>query len=396
MNAPQERIAFPLVVTFAIQMLVAFAVYSAPVMAPVAGPALGVSPASVGYYVAASYFGSMIASAAAGGWVARFGPIRVSQAGLAFCFVGLALAASSWLPIVVLGGFVVGLGYGPTTPASSAILVRTPPRYYSLIFSIKQTGVPAGGALAGAIVPALILAFGWQWAAVGIGTVCLAFALLINQLRPRYDNELDPKAPVSLRSAFAPVGLVLRHRQLQQLCIAGFVFGGVQITMVTYLVTFLVESFGLTLVLAGFVMAVAQIASVTGRVLWGILADRVFTRRTMLGFLGIGMGAASLVSLAANPGWPLWLLFVYASAFGALAVGWNGVWVAEITRVAPEGKASAATGGSLFFTFSGVVFTPPAFNAVLAATGSYPIAYATFALPAMAAGVWLLARIPKP
>ena len=60
----------------------------------------------------------------------------------------------------------------------------------------------------------------------------------------------------------------------------------------------------------------------------------------------------------------------------------------------PEGKAGAATGGSLFFTFSGVVFTPPAFNAVLAATGSYPVAYATFALPALAAGGWLLFRRP--
>ena len=43
---------------------------------PVAGPALGFSPSAVGYYIAVTYFGSMIGSAAAGGWVARFGPIR--------------------------------------------------------------------------------------------------------------------------------------------------------------------------------------------------------------------------------------------------------------------------------------------------------------------------------
>jgi len=115
-------------------------------MAPVAGPALGFSPAAVGYYIAASYLGSMLGSAAAGGWVARFGPIRVSQTGLALCFLGLLLASSGWPPVVMLGGFVVGLGYGPTTPASSSILVRTPSKHFSLIFSIKQTGVPAGGA----------------------------------------------------------------------------------------------------------------------------------------------------------------------------------------------------------------------------------------------------------
>jgi MFS family permease len=400
LSPPSERVAqsvsFSLAITFAIQTLVALAVYCAPVMAPVAGPALGVSPAAVGYYIAASYFGSMIGTAAAGGWVARFGPIRVSQAGLALCCAGLALAATAVPPLVMLGGFVVGLGYGPTTPSSSAILVRTPPRYFSLIFSIKQTGVPAGGALAGALVPGLILAVGWQWGAVCIGAVCLGLALAIGGLRTSYDCDLDPGAPVSLRSAFAPVGLVFRHRELRGLCVAGFVFGGVQITMVTYLVTFLVEGFALSLVLAGFVMAVAQVASVTGRVLWGWLADRVIRRRTMLGLLALGMGASSLGALAAEPGWPTWLLFVYASLFGATAVGWNGVWLAEIARVAPEGKASAATGGSLFFTFSGVVVTPPLFNAVLSASGSYAVAYSIFAAPALAVGVWLLARMPRP
>lgn len=389
-------IALPLTVTLAVQTLVALAVYCAPVMAPVAGPALGFSPAAVGYYIAATYFGSMIGSAAAGGWVARFGPIRVSQAGLALCLCGLALAASAWPPLVMLGGFVVGLGYGPTTPASSVILVRAaPPGLFSLIFSIKQTGVPAGGALAGALVPGLVLALGWQWAAAAIGIVCVALALAIGPARGRYDRELDPRAPVSLGTALAPVRMVMREPRLRQMCITSFVYGGVQITLVTYLVTFLVASFELTLVLAGLVMAVSQVASVVGRVLWGVLADRVLSRRAMLGLLGVGMGLSALAALAAGPEWPVWLLFAYASVFGATAVGWNGVFLAEIARVAPAGRTSEATGGCLFFTFLGVVVTPLAFNAVLAPGGSYATAYAVFAVPALAVGAWMLARIPQ-
>ena len=392
-----RRIALPLAVTFAVQALVAFAVYCAPVMAPVAGPALGFSASAVGYYIAVTYFGSMIGSAAAGGWVARFGPIRVSQAGLALALCGLALAASGWPPLVMLGGFVVGLGYGPTTPASSVILVRSaPPSMFSLVFSIKQTGVPAGGALAGALVPVLVLAFGWQGAAVAIGVACLLLALAIGGVRERYDRDLDPRAPVSLRSALAPVRLVLADRRLRQMCVTSFIYGGVQITLVTYLVTFLVESFTLTLVVAGLVMAVAQVASVIGRVLWGVLADRVLTRRAMLGLLGVGMGLSALLSLAAGPGWPMWLLLAYAAVFGATAVGWNGVFLAEVARVAPAGRTSQATGGCLFFTFLGVVVTPPIFNAVLALAGSYSIAYAVFAVPALAVGAWMLVRIPKP
>jgi MFS family permease len=388
-----REVLLPLSVTLAIQTLVAFAIYCAPVMAPVAGPALGVSPAAVGYYIAVAYLGSMLGSAAAGGWVARFGPIRVSQAGLLLCLAGLSLAASGRPALVMLGAFVVGLGYGPTTPASSVILVRAaPPTLFSLTFSIKQTGVPAGGVLAGVIVPALILAIGWQWGAVAIGAACALLAALIAPVRARYDTGLNPRAPISLKAAFAPVGLVARSLRLRAMAVTGFIYGGVQITLVTYLVTFLTDDFGLTLVLAGFVMAASQVASVAGRIVWGALADRAVARRTMLGLLGLGMGVSAIATLAAGPNWPGWVLFIFACVFGATAVGWNGVFLAEVARIAPAGQVSQATGGCLFFTFLGVVLTPPLFNLVLALGGGYSVAYALLGVPGLAVGASLLLR----
>jgi MFS family permease len=364
-------------------------------MAPVAGPALGVSPAAVGYYIAIAYLGSMLGSAAAGGWVARFGPIRVSQAGLLLCLAGLALAATGSALLVLAGAFVVGLGYGPTTPASSVMLVRAaPPALFALTFSIKQTGVPAGGVLAGALVPALILAVGWQWGAVAIGLACLALALAIAPVRARYDTELNPAAPISVAAAFAPVGLVARVPRLRELAVTGLVYGGVQITLVTYLVTFLTDDFALTLVLAGIVMAVSQVASVAGRIAWGVLADRALARRTMLGLLGLGMGVSAIATLAAGPAWPGWLLFVFASIFGATAVGWNGVFLAEVARIAPAGQVSQATGGCLFFTFLGVVVTPLLFNLVLQLGGGYSVAYALLGVPGLVVGASLLLRRP--
>ena len=385
----------PLAVTLSIQTLVAVAMYCAPVFAPVAVRDLGVAPSAVGWFIATAYLGSMIGSASAGGWITRVGPIRMSQAGLLACLAGLALAASATLPLVLLGAFVVGLGYGPTTPASSLILVRaTPPSQVSLTFSIKQTGVPAGGAIAGLLVPALILGLGWRGGAVAIGISCFALAVAIEPWRARYDYGLNPKAAVSLQSILAPVRLVLGERRLRQMAVTSFVYGGVQITLVTYLVTFLVDRFGLELVLAGFVMSISQVGSIAGRILWGLFADRFFRRRTMLGLLGLGMGISSIATLATGPEWPRWLLFAFASVFGATAVGWNGVFLAEVARIAPAAKVSEATGGCLFFTFLGVVVTPPAFNAVLAVTANYAAAYAAFGVPALIVGAWLLVARP--
>jgi MFS family permease len=161
------------------------------------------------------------------------------------------------------------------------------------------------------------------------------------------------------------------------------------------LVTFLTESFSLTLVLAGFVMAVSQAASVLGRLVWGVAADRLITRRGMLGLLGLGMAASAFATLGADPAWPKWLLFLFASVFGATAVGWNGVYLAEVARLAGVERASRATGGCLFFTFLGVVVTPPLFNVVHALTGSYATAYAVFGLPALAAGMRLIVWRPQ-
>jgi len=136
------------------------------------------------------------------------------------------------------------------------------------------------------------------------------------------------------------------------------------------------------------------VASIGGRLLWGLLADRVFRRRTMLGLLGLGMGLSAIATLASDPGWPQWALFVFASVFGATAVGWNGVYLAEVARLAPAGRVGEATGGCLFFTFLGVVVTPPAFNAALALSANYAAAYAVFGVPALVVGTWLLVAKP--
>jgi len=391
-GSPSLRsVALPLGATFAVQTLVALGVYCAPVMAPVAARELGVPAAAIGYFISTAYLGSMVGSVTAGGWVARFGAIRVSQVGLVLALLGLALASTARLPLMVLGAFVIGLGYGPATPASSHILARAaPPRLVALTFSIKQTGVPAGGAIAGALVPGLILAVGWRESALLIGALCLLLALAIEPARARYDRGLNRSAPISLAAAFQPVLLVLRSPRLREMALTSFIFGGVQITLVTYLVTFLTESFALSLVLAGFVMAVSQLASVIGRIAWGLVADRAFSRRAVLGALGLGMGLSAMAMLAAGPHWPAWLLFCYAAVFGASAVGWNGVYLAEVARLAPAGQTSQATGGCLFFTFLGVVVSPPLFNFVLALGGSYATAYALFGVPALAIGTRLL------
>src|SRR5690606_5886277 len=125
--------------------------------------ALDMSAAYVGIYIAIAYAGAMAASLIAGGAVRRYGAIRASQAGLILSAAGVSLCTITSPVACAVGALLVGMGYGPITPASSHLLARsTPAHRMSFVFSIKQTGVPLGGVLAGAIVPGLSNIMGWQ------------------------------------------------------------------------------------------------------------------------------------------------------------------------------------------------------------------------------------------
>jgi hypothetical protein len=77
--------------------------------------------------------------------------------------------------------------------------------------------------------------------------------------------------------------------------------------------------------------------------------------------------------------WPPAAIFVVSAVYGATAIGWNGVYLSEVARIAPPGKAAAATGASLAMTYAGVVAVPIMFWAIVMLSDSYAAAYVTAA-----------------
>ena len=372
----------PLAITLSIQAMVSMALLTLPVMAPVVAESLGVSTAYVGLYIAVVYVGAMFASLAAGAGVARFGAIRVSQFGLLLCGGGLALCAIPSVPSLALGALLIGLGYGPITPASSHLLARTtPPHQMSMVFSIKQTGVPVGSALAGAVVPSLMLLAGWQGALLGVAAANLLCVLIAQPLRLQLDADRQPGRSLALGNLAQPIRLVLSHRALAMLAACSFVFSIAQQSLTTYLVSYLHESLAYGLVAAGMALTVAQFGGILGRVAWGYVADRWLGARRMLLILAGVMALSSLGTALFSSSMPTLLILAVLLVFGASAVGWNGVYLAEVARQAPKGMASIATGGTLAITFLGVVLGPPVFGALSGLFGSYRAGFAALAVP---------------
>lgn len=374
-----------LLATLIVQALVAMALMTLPVIAPVPAAALGISASYVGVYVAIVYVGAMTGGLLSGGAIKRYGAMRLSQVGLASCALGLALCAIPWLPALALGAAFIGLGYGPITPASTHLLMRTTPAHrMSFIFSIKQTGVPLGGIVAGMAIPGLQVQAGWQAAFLIAALVSIVCAAAVTPLCRVLDTDRDPRTRLSFGGGLAkPIGMILSSRALTILAAVSFLFSMMQLSLTTYLATYLHEDLALDLITAGFIVAVAQAAGVLGRLAWGYLADGFLGARRMLAALALLGGLCGLATLFMTTSTPLPLLLLVLSLFGSSVVGWNGVFLAEIARQAGPGQAGLATGGALAFTYLGVVLGPPVFGWIATVSGSYGVAYASLLVPAL-------------
>jgi len=380
-----------LAITLAIQAFVSMAAVTVPVLAPAIAADMGIASAHLGMFVGLVFLTAMASSASSGDVILRFGALRTSQACLALSAAGLAAAATGHLPLFALGAVLIGLAYGPLNPASSQILVRTTPRHLmSLTFSLKQTGVPVGAALAGAVVPQLERWGGWESGLLAVAVACAFVALASQSVREGFDDDRQPGRRISYRSVIEPLALLMRSRPLVQLAVASCVFMGVQLCLVTYLVIYLTDELGMSLISAGLALSVAQVAGIVGRIAWGAIADRFMRPRLLLALLGAGMAIASVATSFLDPGWPYAVAMVPIALFGATAIGWNGVYLAEVARLAPAGKVGTITGASMSITYLGVVVAPPAFGALVTWLGAFSGGFRAAAVAALAMSAALI------
>ncbi len=381
-------------VTLLVQAAVSAAILAPTVAAPRMLPTLGLGAVAVGIYIAIVYFGAMLSSQWGAALVQRWGPIRTSQAALVACAAGLGLVSVPQLGAALAGALLLGIGYGPITPASSQMLARTtPPERYALVFSVKQTGVPLGGVIAGLMVPVVLDAAGVAWSLAQIAALCVVGVVLAEPLRAALDagRAAASRMPSPAQVIGRPLAYVLGNALLRRLALCTLVYSTVQVCLTSYLVSWLTGELRWSLVAAGAALSVAQAAGVAGRIGWGVVADRWRggARLTLLA-LACAMAAFGVAMFAVGETTAQPLVVVLLAAYGATAIGWNGVYLATVARSVPHADAATATAGSLFFTYLGVVVGPPLFGAVGSAFGSLGAAFALLALP-LAWTVWMLA-----
>ena len=373
------------------QTLITFASNAVPVLVPPITVAFGINTGLLGVFTSILFGVGIMAAVMSSGVILRFGAFRVSQTCLAAGGVGLLLCGLGWLWLFPVAAVLLGMGMGPSTPASSHILARfSSPKVAPLVFSIKQTGVPFGGMFAGLFLPIAVAYSGWQGGLFAGAFLCLLFAAMMQPLHYRYDDDRQPGRRVSLADIGAALRAVLSDRGMRELAFAGFAFSGLQVAYTSYFVAYLVEEGQRPYEEAGEMLAWASAAAIFGRVFWGALAGRFLPSRPLLAFLSFAMVAATIAVAYAGPETGRWWVIGAGVFMGFTTVSWNGVHLAEVARLAPKGSASVATAGISFCCFVGLLVLPGAFGAIVALTGNYDLGFYVASVPALITGIFLL------
>jgi len=388
-----HRAIIPVASMLAIQAMISLCVLALGVMMPAVAADLAIDPKLVGVFTAIIYAVAAVLALVAAEPIVRLGAVRVCQFALLMAAIGLAFNALALVAATVIAVLFIGAAQGPINPAAAHVLAQRLPReWFGIVFSLKQTGVPIGFALAGVLFPFLLTHFGWRGASLIAAAMAIVAMLIIELLRPGIDVVVTAGRPST--GIWRSVRFVLGHTQLRVLGWSAFAYVIAQHTFTFYLVTYLYEHCGLSIARAGLLLAASQIAGTAMRLVSGAVGDRL-PRMIVLGWTGIGMTVGCVAIGLIEADTPFWLITLVVIGYGSVVISWNGTSQAEFVHLSPPGEAAAIAAVQTALAFSGAVFGPPLF-ALIASRMDYRTAFFAVAACVLLAAVWQLAATRRP
>ncbi len=373
-----------------------------PILADRIAEDFGISRAWLGFYLFLQNIAAIIGAMGCGGFILRYGALRVSQWCLILMGGSLFVISTGVLWIYPLGAILLGMA-AVSTPASSHILARVcPPRLAPVVFSVKQTGVPVGSLIGGLLIPFLLSisvyvatirtpihldAYGTAFVS---GLIVYCVVLLLQPIRAHFDADRNPDVKLSFSGVSETMKLVISNPQLRDLSLGAFSFGGLQAIFSGFFILFMIDGLNYSEAEAGSAFAIAAVTAVGARILWGYLGSAFLSARIVLGGIGLFGGVAAILTSFYDVRWSYSMILAVAILYNVTALSWHGILLAEVARLAPPEKVGGVTGGVLAFTSVAMMIYPAFYGGLLAVTESYSIGFILCAAPSFIAGVIFL------
>lgn len=322
----------------------------------------------------------------------RFGPRRVLLVSGVMFGVGLVALSRIGAPwqLFALMGTLVAAGLATHDVVTLSTIARWFDKRRGLMTAVAKVGTASGQVLLPLLTAALIAGIGWRETFVALGAgagLVLVLAALL--LRHPTEDEVEPAARA--RSGHGLSFAEARAtRTLWTLCIIQFLFFSTLMTVPVHLAAHGMD-LGLTTAQAATLLSVVGGASIAGRLIVGLLADRIGSRNALSLCLLVLVIALAGYVLAARPGLLFVVTAIYGFTHGALFVVVSPT-VAQYFGMRAHG---AIFGLILFCGTLGSTIGPIATGAVFDTTGSYHLAFITLGVMA-AVALGLSRTLPRP
>jgi len=228
----------------------------------------------------------------------RLGTRAVVLVGGVLLGLGLVTAsqAATLSQFQVLFGVIVGLAAGSFYAPMTATATRWFTQHRSLAVALVSSGIGLGSMTVGPLARWIITNYDWRIAMLVIGD--LAWLLVIPAALLVRNPPALPPAAVPAATAGADgreytVAQALRTPQFAALALTHFACCAAHSGPIFHMVTHAIDH-GVPAMAAATVLGVAGLAALGGRIICGLVADRVGAKRTLLAGLAIQAVAVSL------------------------------------------------------------------------------------------------------
>jgi MFS family permease len=252
----------------------------------------------------------------------RFGTRLVMAAGGLMLGVGMVLAsrATTLLQFQLLFGIIVGLAasslYGPITATTTRWFTRN----RTLAVALVSAGLSFGSTIMAPLARWLISTYDWRTAMLVIGDLVLLVVVPVAFLvRNPPETPATAGAVAAARAAGAPltVGQALRTPQFAAIALTHFACCAAHSGPIFHMVTHAIDR-GVPAMAAATVLSVAGLASLSGKIVCGLVADRAGVKRTLIAGLALQAAAVILYLFTRELGSFYALAMMFGFAYGGV------------------------------------------------------------------------------
>ena len=326
------------------------------VLGPVLVAETALEPGHIGALIGAANIGALPGLITSPVLVRRWGTGRALGLGCLVMAVSTGVFTIE-LPflLALLVVTVFGAGWGiSSVSGGGAILDSSPVRRRAVLSSIRQVGLPAGGVIAGALVPLLAWA-GWRGLFGALSLLLCGLAVAAASLRVN-----DQTSSGGHRWWRTPPWPALRMGAFSLPLITA------QWAFTTYLTLELVGRLDRGVTAAAAVFFCSQLTGVVARPALGAISDRFGPPRgRMLAVLAaicsLGLVLFGLLPAAISE----FSLLTCVLIVSIVALGWNGIMIVAFAEADPNGRTTVDIAAGLTVMRIGNIVGPPAFGLAL-------------------------------